>query len=310
MKDKIRGGRTIFRYLLLIPALIALFGKAVRAQEMEPRAYSRAPVGTQTVILTYAHQSGDVFTDSALPLTDVSVSLNSFSLGYARTLGLAGRQMNVGVFVPYVFGKVNGTVFEERREVSRSGLGDIRIRVTQMLTGSPALKAKEFASFKRKTLIGASLSVIIPTGQYDPRRLVNVGSNRWAFKPEIGISKPLGNWTFELAAGAWLFTPNNNFFDGNRREQKPLLSLQAHVSYTIRPRMWVAVGGTYFNGGRTIVNKVLNSDMQNNVRLGATFSYPFGKNHSLKVTSFRGATTRIGSNLTTIAVGWQYTWFK
>lgn len=293
-----------------MPLLIIVLGKAAAAQEIEPRAYSRAPVGTRTVIFTYAYQSGDVFTDSALPLSDVSVGLNSASFGYAATFGLAGRQTNVGVFIPYVYGKVKGTVFEEQREVTRSGLGDMRVRITQMLTGSPAMKPKEFASFKRKTLIGASLSVIVPTGQYDPRRLVNIGSNRWAFKPEIGISKPLGKWTLELAGGAWLFTPNNDFFGGNRREQKPLLSLQAHVSYTFRPRMWLAAGGTYFNGGRTVLNKVLNSDMQNNVRFGATFSYPLSKRHSLKVTGFRGVTTRFGGNLTTIAVGWQYTWFK
>ena len=309
MKDKVQSGRTILRYLLLMAALIAVFGKTSFAQEIEPRTYSRAPIGTQTVIFTYGYQSGDVFTDAALPLSDVGVSLNSFSIGYARTLGLAGRQMNVGVFIPYVYGKINGNVLEERREVTRSGLGDIRLRITQMLTGSPALKPKEFASFKRKTLIGATLSVIAPTGQYDPRRLVNIGSNRWAFKPEIGISKPLEKWTFELAAGAWMFTPNNNFFGGRRRAQKPLLSLQAHVTYTIRSRMWIAVGGTYFNGGRTSVNGVLNSDLQNNVRFGGTFSYPFGKNHSLKISALRGVTTRIGSNLTTVAAGWQYTWF-
>src|SRR5215203_6783584 len=284
MSDKVQGRRTIFRHFLSMPILIVVLGCAALAQEVEPRAYSRAPIGTQTVIFTYAYQSGDVFTDAALPLSDVSVGLNSASLGYARTFGIAGRQVNVGVFAPYVYGKIKGSVFEERREVTRSGLGDVRIRLTQMLTGSPALKPKEFASFKRKTLIGASLSVVVPTGQYDPRRLVNIGSNRWAFKPEIGISKPLGRWTLELAGGAWLFTPNNDFFGGRRREQKPLLSLQTHVSYTFRPRMWVAVGGTYYNGGRTVINKVLNADMQNNVRLGATFSFPMGKNNSLKIS--------------------------
>src|SRR5215204_650198 len=260
MSDKVQGRRTIFRHFLSMPILIVVLGCAARAQEVEPRAYSRAPVGTQTVIFTYAYQSGDVFTDAALPLSDVSVGLNSASLGYARTLGIAGRQTNVGVFIPYVYGKVKGTVFEEQREVTRSGLGDIRIRFTQMLTGSPALKPKEFASFKRKTLIGTSLSVIVLSLKNKPRRLVNIGSNRWAFKPEVGISKPLGRWTLELAGGAWLFTPNNDFFGGRRREQKPLLSLQAHVSYTIRPRMWVAFGGTYFNGGRTVIDRVLNAD--------------------------------------------------
>lgn len=308
-KDSINCFVLIFRVVAITPALLFIFGTFAAAQEMEPRAYSRAPVGTQTVFVTYAYQTGDVLVDSALPLSDVSVSLNSVSIGYAYTFGLAGRQANIGVFAPYVHGNVKGRVFEAQQEVMRSGLADIRIRFSTMLTGAPALSPKEFASFKRKTLIGASITVVPPTGQYDPRRLVNIGSNRWSFKPEVGISRPAGPWTFELAGGAWFFTENKNFFGGNRRDQKPVLSLQAHATYTIKPRMWLAVGGTYFNGGQTVVNDAMNADLQNNARVGATFSYPLGKHYSLKVNALRGVTTRTGGNLTTIAAGLQYTWF-
>jgi hypothetical protein len=297
------------RPALQLLALMATFPSVASAQEMEPRAYSRAPVGTQYVVVSYAYQSGDVLTDSALPLRDVSVRLNSALLAYGRTFGLAGRQANVGLFVPYILGRVRGTVFEEQREVTRSGLGDMRIRFSTNLIGGPALSPQEFAAFKPRALLGVSLTVIAPTGQYDPHRLITLGSNRWSFKPEVGVSKPFGPWTLELAGGAWLFTPNNNFFGGSRREQKPLASLQGHLIYTLRPRMWLAVDGTYYNGGRTIVNKIINSDQQNNSRFGATISYPLSRKQSLKVAWAKGLIARFGGNLNTVAVGWQFTWF-
>jgi hypothetical protein len=248
-------------------------------------------------------------TDSALPIEDVSVKLNSEIFGYARTLGIFGRQANVAVAIPYFHGKGKGTVFEDQLEIKRSGLGDARLRFSALLHGGPALSPREFAKQKPKTLIGVSVTMIAPTGQYDPRRLVNLGSNRWAFKPEAGISKPIGKWTLELAGGVWFFTDNKNFFNHVRREQDPLLSLQAHTSYTIKPRMWVAVGGTYFRGGRTTVNGVVNADSKSNSRIGVTFAYPLDNRQSLKFAWMRGVTTRFGGDLNYYGVGWQYTWF-
>lgn len=160
------------------------------------------------------------------------------------------------------------------------------------LKGSPALSPREFAAYKPRTGVGASLTVIAPTGQYDPRRLVTLGSNRWAFKPELGVSKPKGRWTLEMAGGLWLFTANNNFFGGSRREQKPLVSLQGSLVYTLRPRMWASVNATYFTGGQTIVNGVVNADRQKNSRIGATFSFPLHQRQSIKVAWGKGLTTR------------------
>jgi hypothetical protein len=157
--------------------------------------------------------------------------------------------------------------------------------------------------------MGASVTLVVPNGQYDSNRLINIGSNRWAFKPEIGLSYPHKRWTFEGAAGVWLYMKNNDFFGHVRREQKPLASLQGHVIYTIRPRMWMALNGTYYSGGRTTVNGRLNQDLQKNSRFGLTFSFPLKERQSIKIAFAKGLTTRIGGDLTSIAVGWQYTWF-
>jgi len=277
---------------------------------MEPRAYSRAPVGTQFVLVTYAYQSGDVFTDSSLPLQDVSIKLSSASVGYGRTFGLKGHQASATFLVPYIKGSASGTVFEERRNVTRSGLGDLRARFTMNLIGSPALQPKEFAVYKPRTVVGASITVIAPTGQYDPARLINLSSHRWSFKPEIGVSKPVGRWTLEVAGGAWLFTANHDFFGGALREQKSLLSIQSSAIYTLRRRMWISGNATFYAGGSSIVNGIVNKDRQQNSRVGATFSLPLNQQQSLKVAWAKGVTTRIGGSLNSIVIGWQYTWLK
>ena len=293
----------------MLIVLTAAFAAVAHAQEMEPRAYSPAPIGAQFVLIGYGHQSGDVLLDSSLPLQDVSVSLNVASVGYGRTFNLAGRQASAAVLYPYIWGTASGTLFEDRTTVRRSGSGDLRLRFSTLLIGGAALKPKEFATRKPGLILGTSVSIIAPTGQYDPARLVNPGSNRWAFKPEIGISKPRGRWTMEVMGASWFFTANNDFFGGKRREQKPLASIQAHLIYTLRRRMWVSGNATFFTGGRTRVDGVLNEDRQSNTRIGATFSLPLSQRQSLKFAWAKGVTTRIGGDLNMFVVGWQYAWF-
>lgn len=276
---------------------------------MEPRAYSPAPVGTQFVVLTYGHQSGDVLLDASLPLKDVSVKLNAGTFGYGRTFSLAGRQTNIAALFPYIWGTAKGTVFEDELTVRRSGGGDVRLRFSTIFKGGRALRPKEFATRKPETLVGASVIIVVPTGQYDSRRLVNPGSNRWAFKPEIGISKPADRWTFELMGGAWFFTANDSFLGQSRREQKPMASFQGAVIYTLRRRMWVSGNATFYTGGATVINGTANEDRQRNSRVGATFSLPLTQHQSLKAAWAKGVTTRIGGNLNTFAFGWQYAWF-
>lgn len=290
--------------------LIAILASTAAGQEMEPRAYSPAPMGTQFVLVSYGHQSGDVLLDASLPLKDVSVKLNAASVGYGRTLNLAGRQANVAVLFPYLWGTARGTVFEDQVSVRRSGGGDVRVRFSTLLKGGEALSTRELAQRKPSTIIGASVSIVVPSGQYDPARLVNLGSNRWAFKPEIGISKPKGHWTFEVVGGTWLFTSNKSFLGNSRREQKPMASFQGAVIYTLRPRMWVSGNATYYRGGSTIINEKENEDRQKNARIGATFSYPLNRQQSLKIAWAKGVTTRIGGNLNTFAIAWQYAWLK
>jgi hypothetical protein len=165
----------------------------------------------------------------------------------------------------------------------------------------------EFARRKPATTLGVGLSVSAPTGEYHPDRLINVGTNRWAIKPEVGVAHPIGNWYLEASAGAWFFEDNDDFFGGKHREQDPLAGVQAHVSYTFRPRLWLALNGIFYEGGRTTVDGVRKDDRQSNSRYGLTLSVPLGRTQSLKLSWSEGASTRIGSDFTNYGIAWQYT---
>jgi len=279
------------------------------AQELEPRSYSQAPVGTNFVAINYGRATGSVVLDPTLPVTNASASFNAATLGYVHVFGFMGRQTSVSLAVPYVWGTGEGLVIGVSRRTYRSGLGDPRLRFSFIFFGSPAVGPAEFQKHKSRTVMGTSVVIVVPTGQYDPNLLINIGSNRWAFKPELGISRTLRSWMLELDLASWFFMQNSNFFQGQVREQAPLGSAQVHASYNFRPGLWVALDGTYYTGGRTHVNGVRSNDLQQNSRLGATMALPLTRSQSLKFAYNRGASVRKGGNFTTFGITYQRRWF-
>jgi hypothetical protein len=263
------------------------------------------------LIVSAAHSTGDVLFDPSVPLSNVDARMNASVAGYGHTFGMFDHLASVAIAVPYVWGDVSGNVGNEtdQRVAHRSGLGDAQFRFALNLIGGPALTPKEFAARTPQTTLGLSLTVVPPVGQYDSTRLINIGSHRWAFKPQLGLSYPIGRWYLDGYAGVWFFTPNDNFYGGLRREQQPIETVQGHVSYTIRPRTWVAFDYTYYTGGRSSLDGVERDDRQSNSRVGITLSLPAGRSQSVKLLWSRGAAVRIGGDYTTYAVAWQYAWF-
>jgi hypothetical protein len=278
------------------------------AQELEPRAYSPAPVGMNFVTLGLSQSSGGVAVDPTLPLDNVETKFQTATVGYQRTFALAGRTASAGVVVPYGWGDASGDVFEEYRSIRRSGLADARLRMAVNLYGGPAGDPQQFAARTRSTQVGASVTVVAPTGEYDSNQLINLGSNRWSVKPEIGLYQPWGPWSFELAAGVWIFGDNDEFFGGQRREQNPVTAVQTHVGYTFRPRLWVAADYTYYWGGSTRLDGVAKRDRQESSRAGLVASFPLTKVYSLKLGWSNGVTARIGADFTTYSVLVQRVW--
>jgi len=296
---------------LAFGAAAVLFGAtaSASAQQLEPRAYAPSPVGVNILGAPYVYQWGSVITDPSLPVQNVDAKVDAVAPFYNRTFSFFGRSASALVAMPWVWAKVSGDVGEERRSISRSGQGDLQLRLASNILGGPALTPREFAREAPATTLGASLTVLMPTGQYDPSKLINIGSNRWAFKPELGLVHPIGKWTLEAYVGGWFFTVNDDFFGGHRRAQDPILALQAHVIYTFLPGLWLSVDGTWYSGGDTIVDGVSQFDRQQNSRIGATAAVPLGHGHMLKVAWAKGASVRIGQDFSAVGLTYQYRWF-
>jgi hypothetical protein len=201
---------------------------------------------------------------------------------------------------------------EEAKSTTRAGLLDMRFRLSALLRGAPAASALDVAKAPRRTIVGTSLTVSAPTGQFFPDRLINLGTNRWAFKPEVAVSHPMGQrWLVDAYAGLWLFTANDSAFPGSSvRTQDPMGTFQAHVSYSFSRQMWVAFDATYYVGGRTTLNGTVNDDRQSNSRVGATFALPVGRRYSIKLAVSKGAIVRAGTDFSTFSVGWQTAWVR
>ncbi len=313
MKMKLSPRHSDRRRLPAVALFLLLLAAALHAsaQDLEPRAYAPAPVGANFFLVNYSYQSGEVLFDPALPFTDVNAYISGVSFGYGHTFPLFGRFASGAVVVPYAFGSINGNVGEDYARITRSGLGDLRLRFVVNLLGGPGLSAREWAARKPETTLGFSLVVVAPTGQYSNEKLINIGNNRWAFKPEFGLSYPTGPWTLEASAGVWLFTENTHTYPGaNVRSQAPLFTFQAHGGYTFRPGLWLALDATFYGGGRTSTNGVPGDTRQSNSRAGVTFSLPVARGHSIKLLAARGVSARVGSRFDTYAIAYQFFWFN
>ena len=277
------------------------------AQELEPRAYSISPTEAKFGVVGFARSAGDIDFDPSLPIEDAHAVLYGTFVTLGRALDFFGRSANVGVTLPYLWGNLEGKVNGNAEQAHRSGLANPAARFSVNLYGAPAMDFEQFAQYRQKTNIGASLIVVPPLGQYDPARLVNIGTNRWGAKPEIGFSQRFGGWYFDLYLGAWIFSANDNY-QGRVRTQDPIGIAQVHVSYNLKPHLWAAFDLNYYTGGRTSIDGVTSADLQRNSRLGATISIPVSKRQSLKFSGSSGAITNIGADFISIGVAYQYLW--
>ncbi len=289
-------------------ALLIVVSFAAFAQELEPRLYGNAPVGLNALLVSYGLSRGNVLVDTSLPIEDARADVNFVGLVYVRTLDLFDRSGKLEVLLPYSWGEFEGRIDGELRRRSPAGFADPRFRLAVNLVGSPALRGRDFVQYRQRTIVGASLQVVAPLGQYDRTKLVNLGSNRWSFRPEVGLSRAVGSWTFELAGSAWLFTDNDDFFGGAVLDQDPIFAIKGHAIYSFRPGLWLAVNFGAAGGGKTTVDGQLRNDLQKNTRIGATFSLPMARRQALKVVYTSGLTTRIGADFDSIVLAYQYTW--
>ena len=276
------------------------------SQELEPRAYAALPKNMNALLGVYALSSGNVVGEPALPIKDLKITTHNVVAGYVHTFGLAKKLARIQVTVPFVYmvGKlqING----RDTSGSRQGLGDTRIRFGINLIGAPAIDKRDFRKYTQKTIVGVSLVASVPTGLYHEDKRINIGSNRWALKPEIGVSKKINRIYAEAYVGVWFFTSNSHYLISKTLEQQPVFNAQAHASYYFKNNMWLSANTTWFRGGQTIIEGVEQGNLLENWRVGASWGFPIAKGHALKLQFHVGAFVKSNYDYKVISLGYQW----
>lgn len=289
-----------------------IWASPASAQELEPRAYANLPVGLNFAVFAYAYSEGGLSVDPSLPVDDAHLEIHTTAVAYARSLNFGGMSGKFDMAVPYSW--LSGTASVAGQPASRevSGFHDPRLRVSVNFYGAPALDLREYAkraaSGVSPLVIGGSLAVAPPLGQYDSTKLINLGTNRWAIRPDFGFSKKVSNVTFDMTVGVTCFTDNDNFSNGKHVDQDPIWSTQANLSYDFGKGIWAALGYTYYAGGRTTIDGVRKDNELGNSRAGLTVSLPINRYYSAKFNVSRGISTRTGSSFNTYGIGLSYRW--
>lgn len=292
------------------PALISLVLAAAWADagEIEPRAYVNTPVGINFLLAGCTYSDGGLATVASSPIRDAQLTMHTGLVAYARSLDVWGKSGKFDVILPYSDLSGTAMVAGQPRERNVSGFNDPRLRYSVNFHGAPALSVQEFAGYRQDVIIGASVQVSPPLGQYDEEKLVNLGNNRWYVKPDIGISKAWGPVTLELSSGVFFFSNNDDYFGRRKLEQDPVCTTQLHATYNIGRGFWAALSGTYDYGGRTTIDGVQNDDLQQNSRVGATLALPVNRHNSLKLYGSTGISTSTGSDFDLVGIVWQHRW--
>ena len=292
-----------------IVLLLVLVGSVVKAQDLEPRSLSPAPVGMNFLVAGYLNSSGNIMLDTALPIEGLNAKIHTFVGAYVRTIDFWGLPAKVDVVIPVSTGEWNAEVDEIDSSLTRTGLGDPLVKFSVNIVGNKAQELSSFRENQKDFNLGLAFRVRVPIGQYDNTKLINLGTNRWTFKTSIGMSYQVSKWVFELHLNSWFFTSNNEFYNGNKLEQSPMFSGQAHIIYTFKQGLWGAISYGLVNGGATTLNDLEKDDDLLSERIGAVLTVPLFSRNAIKFVVSSGISARYGAKFTTFGLTYQYSWF-
>jgi hypothetical protein len=303
------GHRSLFGKAMFVGAIFQLLlVGSIEAQDLDSRHYVNLPSNQNFFRIAYGLASGGVNITPTLPLQDADLIIKGGSIAYMRSLDLGGKSATFDAWMPYFCASGSAVLDGAPRERSVCGNGDAKIRFTYNFIGAPALSLSEFVKQEKQIVVGTSVQVDVPTGQYNDDVLLNIGANRWVIKPEIGVSIPWREWSFEFSAGFRIFTDNEDYVGNSVLEQNPLYNLQFHVSRDLTPRQWVGISTNYFFGGETYRNGTRSQIKQKNSRFGITWFVVLNPRQVLKIVASTGVITRVGNDSNNLTAEWIYRW--
>jgi hypothetical protein len=290
-------------------SVLLLIRLPLTGQELEPRLYAALPKNMNAIAIAYGLSHGNVLTDPSLPIANFTITAHNASAVYAHTFALAKKLARAQLTLPFLHMIGQAQINGRDTSAIRTGFGDARLRFSINLLGTPAYDKREFTSYTQKTVLGVSFVTSVPVGLYYEDKRVNIGSNRWAFKPEVGISKRIKRIYAEAFSGVWFFTANRKYLESNTLIQHPVFSIQGHVSYYFKNLMGLSVSGTWFNGGKTLINSIPTGDLLDSWRLGGMWTIPLKRGHSFKLQFHTGAFTNRGYDYDIVLLVYQYVFF-
>ncbi len=287
------------------------FSSVLWAQEIEPRRWAHLPVDSDILAIATVHTNADIAFDPVLKIEEGEVEADTVVASYLRSFGLLGKTARLDIRVPYQKIQWKGVLDGQARKVNREGMGDPLIRLSVNFLGAPALKGDDFRSYrsthKTGTVVGAALGVVVPLGQYKKNKLLNIGGNRYIIRPQLGAVHTQGSWSYEVTGTVNFFTDNNDFWDGNKREQEPVAAVQTHVVHLFKNRIWGSLSAGYDWGGKTTVNGIKKDDKRENLFFAVSSGFSVTKTTTFKVAYIGGRTQKdIGNDSDSFVMAFAY----
>ena len=283
------------------------------ALEPEPRKWDHLPIGTNFAGVGYVYTEADILVDPVILLENVEMDMQIMAGKYIRTYELFGKSARFDLIQSYQKGKWTGLVNGAPATAKRSGWSDTHARFAINLFGAPPLSGKEFTRYRSErnveTIVGMALTMRLPTGEYMEDKLINLGGNRFAFRPQLGINHSRGKWKTELTGEVVFFTENDEFFNGNILEQEPLYIVHGHLIYSFRPGLSLGASIGYDYGGEKSVNGIEKNDTSQEIGWALSLTYPINRYSGINV-KYIGTRTQESTGLDseTLNIGLSVFW--
>ena len=279
------------------------------AQFTDARAYDNTPVGVSQVELDYTFVRSNASLDPSLAIAGASLTLNQGTIGYTHYFGVFDRLAWVEAAVPLA--GLDGSVADTNVHASLAGAGDSGYQIGMLLMGGQALSISQFENYKPASSLGLSLAVTAPTGLYDTTKILNLGSNRWSFKPELAFSFPFGpdqKWEFDGYGNASFYTDNTSYHGKQILRQEPLPGLEGHLSYSLNDKAWLSLDTRYSFRATTYVDGVSQNNSQENFILGSELNISLSSQNSLTFVFAKALIHQNGPRTTGFSIKYDYTW--
>ena len=296
-------------HLTYLFCLVLLMNSTLFAQDLEPRRWTPLPAGTSIIGVHYGNISGDIGFDPVLKIEDAEVDRDLVIVSYTHFFSVAGESLRFDILLPWHNVKWDGLLNGEPADAQRTDIGDPRFRLSATLFDSSTQSSETSDDSKEigTTVVGAAISVTVPWGEYYDEKLLNIGTNRYTIRPQIGVVHTRGPWSYELTGSIFFFTDNDRFYNGNKLEQDHFYAVQTHIIRVFSPGVWGSVSAGYGKGSQTTVNGRENDDKRDGFITALSFGLPIAANQGLK---FSYVWSDINTDSTNIAqvdifsVGW------